>query len=67
MCRHADLPVWVVGPIKEQLLANTTFHVAFVDFEPIREGKSITSSHINCRTGEATREGGEWEPLKILN
>jgi hypothetical protein len=55
--RHANLPVWVVGPIKEWWLANTTFHVAYMDFELIREGKSLTSSDTNFRTGEASRAG----------
>jgi hypothetical protein len=36
ICRHADLLVQVVCPIEEQWLASTMFHVAFVDFEPIR-------------------------------
>jgi hypothetical protein len=65
ICRHTDFPVRVVGPIEERWLANTMFHVAYVDFEPIREGKTLTSSDTNCRTSEVTR-GGEWEPLKIL-
>jgi hypothetical protein len=56
VCRHANLPVRVVCPIEEQWLANTTFYVAFVDFEPIREGKSLTGSDTNSRTSEATRE-----------
>jgi hypothetical protein len=56
-CRHADLPVRVVRPIEERWLARTTFHVAYVDFEPIREGKSLTGSDTNCRTSEATRGG----------
>jgi hypothetical protein len=56
-CRHFNLLVWVVGPIEEQWLANTMFHVAYVDFEPIREGKSLTGSNTNCRTGDTTREG----------
>jgi hypothetical protein len=64
--RHVNLPVWVVRPIKEWWLANTMFHVAFVDFESIREGKSLTSSDTICMTSEATR-GGEWELLKILD
>jgi hypothetical protein len=42
------------------------FHVAYVDFKPIREGKSLTGSDTNCITGEATK-GGEWEPLIILD
>jgi hypothetical protein len=63
--RHVDLPVRVGHPIEERLLAKTTFHVAYMDFEPIREGKSLHGSDTNCRTGEATRVG-DWEPLKIL-
>jgi hypothetical protein len=47
ICRHVDLLVWVVCPIKEWWLANTTFHVIFMDFEPIREGKYITGSYTN--------------------
>jgi hypothetical protein len=56
--RHANLPVRVIGPIEEWRFANTSFHVAYVDFEPIREGKSLTSSDTNCRNGKATRGGG---------
>jgi hypothetical protein len=56
--RHANLPVWVVGPIEEWRFANTLFHVAYMDFEPIREEKSLTGSDTNCRTGEATRGNG---------
>jgi hypothetical protein len=37
----------VVCLIEEWWLANTTSHVAFVDFESIREGKSLTSSDTN--------------------
>jgi hypothetical protein len=55
--RRANLPVRVIGPIEEQRFANTSFHVAYVDFEPIREGKSLTGSDTHCRTGKATREG----------
>jgi hypothetical protein len=47
ICQHADLPVRVVYPIEEWWLSNTTFHVAFIDFEPIREGKSLTDSDTN--------------------
>ena len=57
ICRHANLLVRVVGPIEERRFANTSFHVAYVDFEPIREGKSLTGFDTNCRTGEATRGG----------
>jgi hypothetical protein len=53
--RHVNLPVRVVGPIEERRFASTSFHVAYVDFELIREGKSLTGSDTNCRTGEATR------------
>jgi hypothetical protein len=42
--RHANLPVRVIGPIEERRFANTSFHVAYVDFEPIREGKSLIGS-----------------------
>jgi hypothetical protein len=66
MRRHANLLVRVVGPIEERRFANTSFHVAYVDFEQIREGKSLTDSGTDCRTSEATRGGGEWEPLKNL-
>jgi hypothetical protein len=38
--RHVNLLVRVVGPIEEWWLANTIFHIAFMDFEPITEGKS---------------------------
>jgi hypothetical protein len=62
--RHANLPVRVIGPIEEWRFANTSFHVAYVDFESIREGKSLTSSDTNCRTGEAAR-GGEWELIRF--
>jgi hypothetical protein len=55
--RHANLLVWVIGPIEEQRFANTSSHVAYMDFEPIREGKSLTGSNTNCRTGKATRGG----------
>jgi hypothetical protein len=55
--RHANLPVWVIGPIEEWRFANTLFHVAYVDFKPIREGKSLTGFDTNCRTGKATRGG----------
>jgi hypothetical protein len=55
--RHANLPVRVIGPIEEKRFANTSFHVAYVDFEPIREGKSLTGSDTNCRTGKTTRGG----------
>jgi hypothetical protein len=55
---HANLLVWVIGPIEEQRFANTSLHFAYMDFEPIREGKSLTGSDTNCRTGKATR-GGE--------
>jgi hypothetical protein len=47
ICRHADLPVRVVRLIEERWLANTTFYVAFMDFESIREGKSLTISGTN--------------------
>jgi hypothetical protein len=63
--QHVDLPVWVVCPIEERWLPNTTFHVAFVDFEPIRERRSLISSNNNWRTSEASR-GGEWEPINFL-
>jgi hypothetical protein len=33
------------------------FHVAFVDFELIRKGKSLTGSDTNWRTNEVTRVG----------
>jgi hypothetical protein len=45
--RHANLPVWVVCPIKERWLANTTFLVAFKVFESISERKSLTGSNTN--------------------
>jgi hypothetical protein len=64
--RHANLPVRVIGPIEERRFANTSFHVAYVDFEPIREGKSLTGSDTNHRTGKATK-GGEWEPIGFLS
>jgi hypothetical protein len=66
ICRHVDLPIQVVGPIEERWLSNTTFHVSYMDFKPIRGAKSLIDSDTNCRTGEATR-GGEWEPLKIID
>jgi hypothetical protein len=34
--RHANIPVWVVGSIEERWLANTMFHVAFMEFETNR-------------------------------
>jgi hypothetical protein len=43
--------------VPDKWLANTTFHVAYVDFEPIREGKSLTGSNTNFRTGDTAREG----------
>jgi hypothetical protein len=55
--RHANLLVRVIGPIEERRFANTSLHLAYVDFEPIREGKSLTGSDTNCRTGKATRGG----------
>jgi hypothetical protein len=55
--RHVNLPVRVIGPIEERRFANTSFHVAYVDFEPIREGKTLTAFDTNCRTGKATRGG----------
>jgi hypothetical protein len=39
--RHVNLPIWVVGPIKEWWLAKTMFHVTYMDFELISEGKSL--------------------------
>jgi hypothetical protein len=62
--RHANIPIWVVCPIEDWRFANTSFLVTFVDFKPIRVGKSITGSDTNYRIGEVTR-GGEWEPLKF--
>jgi hypothetical protein len=47
ICRHVDLPVRVVRPIEEQWLANTMFHVAFVDLEPVRVMKSLMGSNTN--------------------
>jgi hypothetical protein len=44
ICRNADLSVWVIRPIEEQKFANTLFHVAFVDFRPIRVRKSLSDS-----------------------
>jgi hypothetical protein len=35
--RHVNLPVRVIGPIEERRFANTSFHVAYVDLEPIRK------------------------------
>jgi hypothetical protein len=54
ICRHVNLLVLVVGPIEEWRFAITSFHAAYMDFEPIREGKSLTCFDTNCRTGEAT-------------
>jgi hypothetical protein len=54
---HDNLLVWVVCPIKERRLANTSFHVSSMDFRPIRVRKSLTGSSTNLRTGEATRDG----------
>jgi hypothetical protein len=66
ICRHANLPVRVIGPIEERRFANTSFYVAYVDFEPIREEKSLTGSDTNCRTSKATRGGGgELEPIRF--
>ena len=47
ICRHEDLILWVVCPIKERWLSNTLFHVAFVDFKPISEGKSLNGFDTN--------------------
>jgi hypothetical protein len=47
ICRHVNLLVWVVRPIKEQWLANTTFHVAFVDLKPIKVERSLIVSDTN--------------------
>jgi hypothetical protein len=58
ICVHADLPLRIVCPIKERWLANTTFHIAFIDFDLIREEKSLTRSNTKCRTHEATRGRG---------
>jgi hypothetical protein len=55
---HADLLVRVVRPIEEWWLTSPTFHVAFMDFNPIRVRKSLTASNTNWRTGEAIR--GRW-------
>jgi hypothetical protein len=40
--RHADLLIWVVRPIEERWLANTMFHVTFMDFISIKVRKSLT-------------------------
>jgi hypothetical protein len=63
--RNVNLLVRVIGPIEERRFANTSFHVAYVDFEPIREGKSLTDFDTNCRAIKVTR-GGEWEPIEFL-
>jgi hypothetical protein len=42
-----NLPVWLVGPVEERWLVDTTFNVAFMDFEPIREEKSLIGSDTN--------------------
>jgi hypothetical protein len=55
ICQHADLPVWVVCPVKEWRFANTSFYVTFMEFEPIMVTKSLTVSNTNLRTDEATR------------
>jgi hypothetical protein len=47
ICGHADLRVWVIYPIAERRFANTSFHVAFVDFRPIRVRKLLIGSDIN--------------------
>jgi hypothetical protein len=39
------------------------YHVAYVDFEPIREWKSLTGSDANLGPVRQP-EGDEWEPLK---
>jgi hypothetical protein len=54
---HVNLWIWIIGPIEDRWLANTTFHVDFVDFKLIREDKSITGSDTNWRTGEVTKGG----------
>ena len=55
--RHANLPVRAVGLIEERRFANTLFLVAYMDFKPIREGKSLTCFDTNFRTGKVTRGG----------
>jgi hypothetical protein len=47
ICRHANLLVWVVDPIKERRFSDTLFHVAFVDFRPNRVWKSLIGSYTN--------------------
>jgi hypothetical protein len=64
--RHANLPVWVVCPIKEWWLANTTFPVASMDFEPFREGKSLMAPIPNEGLVRQS-EGNKREPLQILD
>jgi hypothetical protein len=47
ICRHTDLSVQIIRPIEERWLANTMFHVAFMDFKSIRVRKSLTDSDTN--------------------
>jgi hypothetical protein len=65
--RHANLLVQVIGPIEEQRFANTSFHVAYMDFELIREEKSLTGSDTNCRTGKVTRGGVNGSQLDFVS
>jgi hypothetical protein len=52
--RHANLPVWVVGPIEEQRFTNTSFYVAYLNFAMIRKEKSLGLVRL-CRIGESER------------
>jgi hypothetical protein len=45
--RHVDLLVWVIHPIEERRFANTSFHISFVDFRPIRVRKYLIGSDTN--------------------
>jgi hypothetical protein len=45
--QHADLLVWVIHPIEKRRFGSTSFHVAFMDFRPIRIRKSLTGSDTN--------------------
>jgi hypothetical protein len=65
--RHANLLVRAIGLIEKWRFANTSFHVAYVDFEPIREEKFLTGSDTNCRTGKVTRGGVNGSQLDFVS
>jgi hypothetical protein len=67
ICKHVNLLVWVVRPIKEWRHANTSFHVTFVDLKLIKVEKILNRFWYQLKDRWVDPSGGEWEPLKILN